>query len=149
MNLKEQRIYDTCNPKWYMPDWDGEYMAIEDDFKDEATHMWFKCHLDHLDDVFPASWSSNREEILDMLYADDTEFFSLISLAMKGEEWCHTHESEALSDWGAEDAWENLLSAPQDEAKISEFWRDILYRYAENDLRELFQEGFNNDNTHE
>lgn len=144
MNLNEQRIYDTCNPKWYMPDWDGEYMAIEDDYKDEATFQWFKINLDHLDDIFPASWSSNREEILGALYADASGFFRLISLAMHGEERCHTHESEALSDYDAEYTWESLLSAPQDEAEISEFWRNILYRVAENDLRDLFQEGYNN-----
>lgn len=149
MNLKEQRIYNTCNPGWYLPNWDGEYMAIEDDYKEEATFMWFKMHLDLLDDVFPASWSGSREEILDALYADASGFFRLISLAMVGEPECHTHESEALSEWDAEDAWENLLYAPQDEAKISDFWREILYRYAENDLRELFQEGYDNDKGYE
>lgn len=145
MNLKEQRIYDTCNPKWYLPDWDGEYMALADDYKDEATFQWFKFNLDHLDDIFPASWISNRDEILDALYANANGFFRLISLAMKGEPECHTHESEALSNWGVEYTWESLLSAPQDEAEISEFWRYILYRYAESALRELFQEGYDHD----
>lgn len=148
MNLKEQRIYDTCNPKWYMQNWDGEYMAIEDDFKDEATFLWFKCHIDHLDDVFPASWSSNQEEILDMLYADDKAFYDLIGLAMAGEEFCHNYQSETLFQSGEEKDWLWLYvmttEESGDEKVIAEFWRDILYRYAENDLRELFQEGYDN-----
>lgn len=145
MNIKEQRIYDTFNLKHYIPDWDGEYMAIHDDYKDEATHMWFKCHMDHLDDIFPASWSSNREEILDMLYADDKEFLSLIELAMKGEEWCHTIQSEELAHYGEENDWEQLLVRRAGDTEIADFWRNVLYRYAEDKLRELFQEGYDND----
>lgn len=148
MNTKEQRIYDTCNPKHYAPDWDGEYMAIHDDGKDEGTFLWLKMNIDLLDDIFPASWSGNREEILDSLYADDKAFYDLIGLAMANEEFCHTHQSETLCQYGEEEQWGQLIESG-DEKAVAEFWRDILYRYAENDLRELFQECFDQDKGYE
>lgn len=144
MNLKEQKIYDTCNPKWYIPDWDGEYMAIEDDYKDEATFMWFKMNLGLLDDIFPASWSGNKEEILDALYCDQEGFVHLVSLAMYDQPYDEVSESEALCQYNYEHDWKQLLADQRTKFKgWDEFWREILCRYVENELRELFQEGFN------
>lgn len=150
MNLKEQRIYDTCNPKWYLPDWDGEYMAIEDDYKDEATFMWFKLHLDQLDDIFPASWSGNREEILDALFCDRERFVHLVSLAMYDQPYEDVSESEVLCQYNYEHDWQQLLADQRTKFKgWDDFWTHVLYRYAENDLRELFQECFDQDEGYE
>lgn len=145
MTTNEQKIYEICRPFHYMPDWDGEFLSIEDDYKDEAVLGWFLLHPDHLDDIFPTCWNLMAIHFLVTLYSDSEEFQSLATDVMIGAERGDIFESDQFRGLES-DEFEALLSN-NDWDRIEQFWKHILYRYAEDELRRICQEGYDMETT--
>ena len=59
---------------WAASDWDGEYMALDDQLKDELVQMYYQKNPNLLEEAFPAmAYALGAEQTLAEIYKPETE----------------------------------------------------------------------------
>ena len=59
---------------WAPSDWDGEYMALDDQLKDELVQMYYQKNPNLLEEAFPAmAYALGAEQTLAEIYKPETE----------------------------------------------------------------------------
>jgi hypothetical protein len=115
-------------------EWDGEFMALDDDIKDAAVLRYLTTNGNrHLEDIFPVCIDGAYDRMIKELYTSP-KTFQLIYIALcKGHTVAECFESEACWAGDATTA-QDLLDSPC--TAFADYWKHMVYRYVEDNIRQ-------------